>query len=71
MREKTICMDGRVVSVHAGGLFKVELEGRDAPVLATRGGKIVKSRIRVVAGDCVTVELTPYDPGRGRIVRRL
>lgn len=71
MREKTIFMDGHVVSVHAGGLFKVALEGRDAPVLATRGGKIVKGRIRVVAGDRVTIELSSYDPSRGRIVRRL
>lgn len=71
MREKTIRMDGRVVSVHPGDLYKVELEGRDAPVLAKRGGKIVKSRIRIVAGDRVTVELTTYDPSRGRIVQRL
>ena len=71
VREKAIRMDGRVVSVYPGDLYKVELEGRDAPVLAKRGGKIVKSRIRVVAGDRVTVEFTTYDPSRGRIVRRL
>ena len=71
VREKTIRMDGCVVSVHPGDLYKVELEGTDAPVLAKRGGKIVKSRIRVVAGDRVTVEFTAYDPSRGRIVRRL
>ena len=51
-------------------LFKVQIEGQDAPVLAYLAGKMRMHRIRVLIGDKVTLELDPY-VGRARITKRL
>jgi translation initiation factor IF-1 len=51
-------------------LFKVQIEGQDAPVLAYLAGKMRMHRIRVLIGDRVTLELDPYG-GRARITKRL
>ena len=52
-------------------LFRVTLDGGTQEVLARLGGKLKLHRIRVIPGDRVVVEMTPYDDRRGRIVRRL
>jgi translation initiation factor IF-1 len=51
-------------------LFKVQIEGQDAPVLAYLAGKMRMHRIRVLIGDKVTLDLDPYG-GRARITKRL
>ena len=68
-RDDHIEMDGQVVEVLAGGLFKVETDD-GLEVLAHLAGKMRRYRIRVVLGDRVTVAVTPYDPKRGRIIYR-
>ena len=50
-------------------MFKVKLEN-DHEILAHSSGKMRKNRIRVLAGDQVTVEMTPYDLTKGRITYR-
>ena len=50
-------------------MFKVKLEN-DHEILAHSSGKMRKNRIRVLAGDTVTVEMTPYDLTKGRITFR-
>ena len=50
-------------------MFKVKLEN-DHEILAHSSGKMRKNRIRVLAGDKVTVEMTPYDLSKGRITFR-
>ena len=50
-------------------MFKVKLEN-DHEILAHSSGKMRKNRIRVLAGDKVTVEMTPYDLTKGRIIFR-
>jgi len=68
-KDDHIEMDGQVVEVLAGGLFKVKTDdGLD--VLAHLAGKMRRYRIRVVLGDRVTVAVSPYDPSRGRIIYR-
>lgn len=64
---------GVVRSLHGGDLHSVEVEIGEArrTVLARRAGRLVSRRIRLVVGDRVTVELSPYDPKRGRITERL
>lgn len=52
------------------GAFRVELDDSQHVVLAHLGGSMRKNMIRVVTGDRVKVELTPYDLNRGRIVFR-
>lgn len=63
---------GVVVEALRGGTFTVDvaLGGATRRVLAKLCGRMAKFRIRVLAGDCVTVEVSPYDLSRGRITER-
>ncbi len=65
----TIQVNGKVVESLPNAMFKVELENGHL-VLAHISGKMRMHYIRILPGDKVTVELTPYDLTRGRIVYR-
>lgn len=65
----TIQVSGKVVEPLPNAMFKVELENGHM-VLAHISGKMRMHYIRILPGDKVTVELTPYDLTRGRIVYR-
>ncbi|MCJ7751795.1 MAG: translation initiation factor IF-1 [Armatimonadetes bacterium] len=67
--KKVIEAEGVVQEVLPNTLYRVELEN-GVLVLAQACGKMRKFRIRILPGDSVKVELTPYDPNRGRIVYR-
>ncbi len=69
-KEKGIVMEGEVVEALPNGMFKVKLEGGHE-VLAHISGKMRINFIRILPGDRVRVELSPYDLTRGRIVYRL
>ena len=60
---------GTVTELLPNAMFRVKLEN-DHEVLAHAAGKLRKNRIRVLAGDQVMVEATPYDLSKGRIVFR-
>ena len=62
--------EGRVVDAQPNAMFVVELEGIGHQVLATVSGKIRMNFIRILPGDKVKVELSPYDLSRGRITWR-
>ena len=62
-------MEGTVVEALPNAMFRVELES-EHKVLAHVSGKMRKYFIRILPGDKVTVELSPYDLTRGRIVYR-
>lgn len=64
-----ILMDGVVTEALRGGTFRVELENGHE-VLTHLAGKMRRHRIRVLIGDKVQVELSPYDLSRGRLVYR-
>jgi translation initiation factor IF-1 len=68
-KEPMIQFEGTVTDVLPGTTFKVMLANGHS-VLATLAGKMRRFRIRVLAGDRVTLELSPYDLDRGRIVFR-
>lgn len=51
-------------------MFRVQVDDLDANVLATISGKMRKNYIRILPGDRVKVELSPYDLSRGRITYR-
>ena len=69
MKEEGIQVEGTIVEKHPGGTFSVELADKHT-VLAQIAGKLRKHRIRILTGDRVNVELSPYDLTRGRIVYR-
>ena len=65
----TIEMQGTVIEVLPNTVFRVKLENGHI-VTAHTAGKLRKNRIRVLQGDNVTVEMTPYDLTKGRIIFR-
>ncbi|HEX9631244.1 MAG TPA: translation initiation factor IF-1 [Gemmatimonadales bacterium] len=68
-KEESITLEGTVSEVLPNATFRVELENGHT-VLATIAGKMRRFRIRVLQGDRVTVEVSPYDLSRGRITFR-
>jgi translation initiation factor IF-1 len=68
-KEDTIEMQGEVVETLPNATFRVELDNGHE-VIAHISGKMRKNYIRILPGDKVTVELTPYDLNRGRITYR-
>lgn len=68
-KEDSIEMEGTVVETLPNTLFRVELENGHI-VTAHISGKMRKHYIRILTGDKVTVELTPYDLTKGRIIYR-
>ena len=65
-KDDVIEVEGKVVDTMPNAMFTVELENGHQ-ILATVSGKIRKNYIRILAGDRVTVEMSPYDLTRGRI----
>jgi translation initiation factor IF-1 len=70
VKEEKVEMTGEVVEALRSGMYRVQLEGGRHEILAYTAGKMRKFRIRIVVGDEVRVELSPYDLTRGRIVYR-
>lgn len=68
-KEELVEFDGQIVDLLPEGRFRVRLEN-DHEILAYTAGKMRKHRIRSMVGDKVTVEMTPYDMDRGRIIFR-
>jgi translation initiation factor IF-1 len=68
-KQGAIEMEGTVAEVLPNATFRVTVNGGH-DVLTTLGGKMRQNRIRVLAGDKVTIEVSPYDLSRGRITDR-
>lgn len=68
-KEDSIEMNGTIVDTLPNTMFRVELENGHM-VTAHISGKMRKNYIRILTGDNVTVQLTPYDLSKGRIVFR-
>jgi translation initiation factor IF-1 len=68
-KEDQIEMDGTVIDVLPNTMFRVQLDNGHV-VIAHISGKMRKNYIRILKGDKVTVQLTPYDLSKGRITFR-
>ncbi|HKZ57156.1 MAG TPA: translation initiation factor IF-1 [Thermodesulfovibrionales bacterium] len=69
-KEETIEVQGTVIDTLPNAMFKVELENGQV-ILAYVSGKIRMHFIKILPGDKVTVELSPYDLTKGRITYRV
>ncbi|MCY4403398.1 MAG: translation initiation factor IF-1 [Candidatus Poribacteria bacterium] len=69
-KDSAIRVPGVILESLPGNLFSVQLTENDHKVVAYLAGKMMQHRIWVLPGDQVTVELSPYDLTRGRIVWR-
>ena len=70
VKEDLIPAEGVVVDKLPNAFFRVRLEGTEHIVVAQISGKMRKNFIRILAGDRVSVELSPYDLSKGRITYR-
>lgn len=69
-KEEGIVIEGTIIETLPNAMFKVELSNKHQ-VLAHISGKMRKFFIRILPGDKVQVELSPYDLTRGRIIHRM
>lgn len=70
MKEELIELVGVVVDKQPNAFFKVQIKDSEHMVLATISGRMRRNRIRILMGDRVDVELSPYDLTKGRITYR-
>ena len=68
-KEDLIRLTGQVEELLPNAMFRVVLENNH-PIIATISGRLSKNNIRILAGDSVDIEMSPYDLSRGRIVYR-
>jgi translation initiation factor IF-1 len=69
-KEDVIKMEGIVEEVLPNTTYRVKIEMFDKSVLASLNGRMRMNHIKVLAGDIVELEFSPYDLSRGRITRR-
>ena len=70
-KEELIKFEGTVTELMRGGMFRVEIKEPKHEVIAQINGKMRMYKIKVLLGDTVELEVSPYDLNKGRITRRL
>lgn len=68
-KEEKVVLEGTIVDILPDGQYKVEIEGGHQ-ILAYTSGRMRRNNIRIILGDTVTLETSPYDLSRGRITYR-
>jgi len=71
MKDNVLVVEGEVVENLPNTLFRVKLSNSDKIILCYLSGKMRKNYIKILPGDRVRIEVTPYDLNRGRIVYRI
>ena len=69
-KEEVIKMEGVIAEVLPNTMYRVQIENFDNTVLASLSGRMRMNHIKVLDGDVVELEFSPYDLTRGRITRR-
>jgi translation initiation factor IF-1 len=69
-KEETISMEGRVQEILPNAMFRILLDDVNTEVIGYLSGKMRTNNIKVLLGDRVAMEFSPYDLTRGRITRR-
>ncbi len=64
-------LTGTVDEVLPGNMYRVKIAQASAPILCYLGGKLKQHKIRIILGDSVKIEVSPYDLTKGRISYRL
>jgi translation initiation factor IF-1 len=69
-KEEGFKIDGQVIDVLPNAMFRVKIENFVQPVTGVISGKMRQHNIKILLGDTVEIEFSPYDLTRGRITRR-
>lgn len=64
-------LTGSVEEVLPGNMFRVKIAQSASPILCYMGGKLKQHKIRIILGDNVRIEVSPYDLSKGRVTYRL
>ncbi len=70
-KDDIIELTGKVEEVLPGNMFRVKVDNMPNILLCYMGGKLKQHKIRIILGDNVKIEVSPYDLSKGRIVFRL
>ena len=70
-KETGFVLEGVVVDLLPNAMFKVQLDVQKTVVIGVISGRMRQNKIKILTGDRVEIEFSPYDLARGRIVRRL
>jgi len=70
-KEDVIEMTGKVIDVLPGNMFKIVVDDTAHTLICYLGGKLKQHKIRVITGDHVKLEVSPYDLNKGRVTYRL
>lgn len=71
MKSDAMILEGEVIENLPNTLFRIKLKEIDKVVLCYLSGKMRKNYIKILPGDKVRIEMTPYDKDRGRIIYRI
>lgn len=71
MKDEVLVVEGEVLENLPNTLFKVRLNQSEKVILCYLSGKMRKNYIKILPGDKVRIEITPYDLDRGRIIYRI
>ena len=63
-------MEGLVVEILPNAMFRVKIDSLEDAIIGVISGKMRQHNIKILLGDCVEIEFSPYDVARGRITRR-
>ena len=69
-KEELLSFEGVVLKLLPNATFRVKLDNNEHEIIAHTSGRMRKNRIRILAGDRVTVEMSPYDLTKGRVISR-
>lgn len=69
-KEEGFRMDGVVIDVLPNAMFKIKMDSTESVITGVISGRMRQNNIKILLGDTVEVEFSPYDLSRGRITRR-
>lgn len=70
-KEGVLMMEGVIEEIMPAAMFRIRLDGVESMVIGYLSGRMRTNNIKVLLGDRVSMEFSPYDLSRGRITRRL
>ena len=69
-KEEGFVLEGVLVDLLPNAMFKVQLDGQETVVIGIISGRMRQNKIKILTGDRVDIEFSPYDLARGRIIKR-
>lgn len=69
-KEEGFVLEGTIIELLPNAMFRVKLDTAEKPVIGVISGRMRQNKIKILTGDRVDIEFSPYDLARGRIIKR-